>query len=259
MESDFYEDEIFYYKHRFPEDGIDLHFLTRLWGQERITFHGHEYKVPFEVSESFEDMSDEELRSYSAIIVPSAIVSDRLRYTDDVTKLPPATVFLARAFAEPDIIKGIICHGMWLVAPMPELVRGRPVVAHNNLHGDVVNMGAIYTDQDVVIDGDLVTGTDGRPLPPVRAGDHRHDRGEGGADGEGARARSHPRHGLGRERITWPWRRRRSKPTSRRSDGYTTRRTRATTTSSTNCSPPTSRATAARASRTSTVRPSSRN
>ena len=59
MESDFYEDEIFYYKHRFPEDGMDLHFLTRLWGQPRITFHGHEYKVPFEVSESFEDMSDD--------------------------------------------------------------------------------------------------------------------------------------------------------------------------------------------------------
>ena len=36
-ESDFYEDEIFYYKHRFPEDGMDLHFLTRLWGQPRIT------------------------------------------------------------------------------------------------------------------------------------------------------------------------------------------------------------------------------
>ncbi len=92
MESDFYEDEIFYYKHRFPEDGIDLHWLTRLWGQERITFHGHEYKVPFEVSESFEGMSDEELRSYAAIIVPSAIVSDRLRYTEDVeacSRRPP--------------------------------------------------------------------------------------------------------------------------------------------------------------------------
>ena len=24
MESDFYEDEIFYYKHRFPEDGIEI-------------------------------------------------------------------------------------------------------------------------------------------------------------------------------------------------------------------------------------------
>lgn len=161
MESDFYEDEIFYYKHRFPEEGVDLHWLTRLWGQERITFHGHEYKVPFEVSESFEGMSDEELRSYAAIIVPSAIVSDRLRYSEDVNRLSPATEFLARAFAEKGIVKGIICHGMWLVSAAPELVRGRPVVCHNNLIGDVRNMGALYTDSDVVIDGDLVTARTG--------------------------------------------------------------------------------------------------
>ena len=54
--------------------------------------------------------------------MPSAIVSDRLRYTEDVKVLPPATEFLARALPETDIIKGIICHGMWLVAPKPELV-----------------------------------------------------------------------------------------------------------------------------------------
>lgn len=161
IESDFYEKEIYYYEHRFPEEGVELHFLTRLWGQERITFTGHDYKNPFECAESFEDMDDETLRSYAAIIVPSAIVSDRLRYTEDINKLPPASEFLVRAFAEKDIIKGIICHGMWLAAPVPELVRGRKVVAHNNLLGDVRNMGAIYTDQDVVVDGDLVTGRTG--------------------------------------------------------------------------------------------------
>ena len=58
-------------------------------------------------------------------------------------------------------MKGIICHGMWLVAPAPELVRGRRVVAHNNLLGDVKNMGAVYVDEDVVVDGDLVTGRAG--------------------------------------------------------------------------------------------------
>jgi protease I len=89
------------------------------------------------------------------------MVSDRLRYTEDIAKLPPATEFLQRAFAEPSVLKGIICHGMWLVAPLPELVRGRPVVAHNNLLGDVRNMGAIYTDEDVVVDRDLVTGRSG--------------------------------------------------------------------------------------------------
>jgi len=161
IESDYYEKEIFYYEHRFPEEGADLHFLTRLWGQPSLTFTGHENKAPFECHESFENMDDAALASFSAIIVPSGIVADRLRYSEDINQLPPATRFIQRAFANKKILKGIICHGMWLVAPMPELVRGRRVVAHNNLIGDVRNMGAIYTDQDVVIDGDLITGRAG--------------------------------------------------------------------------------------------------
>ena len=107
------------------------------------------------------DINDEMLEDYAAIIVPSGMVSDRLRYTDDLNTLPPATEFLKRAFSRKGLLKGIICHGMWLVAPAPELVQGRTVVAHNNLYGDVKNMGAIYTDQDVVVDGDLVTGRTG--------------------------------------------------------------------------------------------------
>jgi protease I len=161
MEADYYEPEIWYYQRRFPEEGAEVHFLTRLWGQERLSFAGHEWKVPFEVDRSFEGMDDEELRSYDAVIVPSGMVADRLRYTEDVAELPPATRFMQRAFAEPGILKGIICHGMWLLAPTPELVRGRRVVAHNNLHGDVKNMGALYTDEDVVVDGDLVTARSG--------------------------------------------------------------------------------------------------
>ena len=161
FESDFYEHEIWYYHYRFAEEGAEVHLMTRLWGQPSITFTGHEYKVPMECHESFENMDDETLESFSAIIVPSAMVSDRLRYTEDINKLPPATKFLQRAFAKENILKGIICHGMWLVAPVPELVKGRPVTCHNNLHGDIVNMGAIYTDQDVVVDGDLVTGRTG--------------------------------------------------------------------------------------------------
>ncbi len=161
MEGDFYENEIFYYQHRFPEEGMDLHFLTRLWGQPSLTFHGHEYRVPFECGESFEDLDDQALRSFAAIIVPAGIVADRLRYTEDIHKLPPAVEFLKRAFAEPSVVKGIICHGMWLVAPVPELVRGRRVVVHNNLIGDARNMGAVFTDEDVVVDGDLVTARTG--------------------------------------------------------------------------------------------------
>jgi protease I len=158
LENDFAEYEIFYYQHRFPEEGAEVHFLTRMWGQQALTYTGHEQKYPFEVRESFEGMSDAELASYAAIIVPGGYVSDHLRYTEDMAQLPPATEFVKRAFQNKDIVKGINCHGMWLLAPAPELIRGRRVVAHVNLLGDVRAYGAEFVDEDVVVDGDLVTG-----------------------------------------------------------------------------------------------------
>lgn len=165
LESDYFEPEIHFYHRRFAEEGAEVHFLTRLWGQESITFTGHEWGAPFATDRGLEDIDDDTLRSYAAVIVPSGMVSDRLRYTEDVDRLSPATQFTARAFAEPGILKGVICHGMWLLASVPHLVRGRRVTCHNNLVGDVRNMGARYVDADVVVDGDLVTG---------RTGQHAH-------------------------------------------------------------------------------------
>jgi len=161
IESDFYEHEISYYRYRFPEEGAEVHFLSRLWGQPALTFTGHEYKAPLVCDESFENMDDETLRSYSAIIVPSAIVSDRLRFSEDLEVLAPATDLMRRAFAEPGIVKGIICHGLWIMSRVPELVQGRRLICHPNLYGDALNMGAEYVDSDVVVDGDLVTARSG--------------------------------------------------------------------------------------------------
>jgi protease I len=162
IEGDFFENEIFYYEFRFAEEGAKVHFLSRLWGQPGITFTGHEYRAPFYCYESFENMSDEELATYDAIIIPSGIVADRLRFTEDLQRLPPATQFLERAFANPTIIKGIICHGLWLVAPAARLVRGRRLTCHNNLYGDALAYGADFVDQDLVVDGDLVTARTGK-------------------------------------------------------------------------------------------------
>ncbi|MFI0421850.1 DJ-1/PfpI family protein [Spongiactinospora sp. 9N601] len=161
MESDYFEPEIFYYQRRFAEEGVRLTLMTRLWGQPQITFTGHEYRAPLAVDQSLEGLSDDDLRGYDAVIVPSGMVADRLRFSEKPRDLSPATELMQRAFAMPEVLKGVICHGMWLLAKVPQTVRGRPVTCHNNLVGDVVNMGAEYRDEDVVIDGDLVTGRSG--------------------------------------------------------------------------------------------------
>jgi len=158
METDYVEPEIHYYQRRFAEEGAEVRFLTRLWGQDSLTFTGHEYQIPFTVDGDLEAVDDDQLRGFDALIVPSGMVSDRLRYSEDGSTHAPAVQLLSRAFAQPEVVKGIICHGMWLVSPIAGVVAGRRVTCHNNLISDVHNMGAVYSDQDVVVDGDLVTG-----------------------------------------------------------------------------------------------------
>jgi len=165
IESDFYEHEIWYYHYRFLEAGYDAQFVTRLWGNEAITFKGHEYHAPFECRGNLEALDDKTLDDYAALIVPSGIVSDRLRYTEDLTRIPPASDLLKRAVAKPNLLKGIICHGLWLAAPVVEVVSGRRLTCHPNLHGDAIAYGAEFVDEDVVVDGDLVT---------ARTGGHAH-------------------------------------------------------------------------------------
>jgi len=161
IESDYYENEIFYYQFRFKEAGFEPHFLTRLWGNDSITFQGHEFRAPFYCNESFEALDDKALDEYAAIIVPAGMVSDRLRYTEDVKKIPPASEFMKKVFARKDIVKGVICHGLWLLSPVSEVVKGRKMTVHNNLLGDAKNYGVDYQDADVFVDGDLVSARTG--------------------------------------------------------------------------------------------------
>ncbi|MBB4908403.1 DJ-1/PfpI family protein [Actinophytocola algeriensis] len=162
METDYVEPELWYYLRRFAEEGVQPQLITRLWGQPSITFTGHEHQLPITVDGDLESI---DVSTLDALIVPSGMVSDRLRYSEHVDEPAPAVRFVRAAFADPGVLKGIICHGMWLVSPIAEVVRGRRVTCHNNLIGDVRNMGAVYTDQDVVVDGDLVT---------ARSADHCH-------------------------------------------------------------------------------------
>jgi protease I len=165
MESDFVEEEISYYRMRFAEEGMEVALLSRLWGNESLTFASHERRTPIEVRGDLERLDYAELSTFSAVLVPSGMVSDRLRYTEDVTRLAPAVELIRRAFRMPNLVKGFVCHGLWLVSTAPELIRDRPVTCHNNLVGDVRNMGAQYVAQDVVVDRDLIT---------ARTADHCH-------------------------------------------------------------------------------------
>lgn len=161
LENRFIDQEIIYYAHRFKEAGYEVVFLTRLWGQERLAFKGMELGMVQEVDHSFEALDKKALEDYGAIIVPAGYVADYLLYSETPKSLSPAAKFIVSVMEDTAIIKGFICHSLWLAAPIKMSFANRKVTCHNNIIAHVENAGMTYVDADVYKDGDLITARTG--------------------------------------------------------------------------------------------------
>lgn len=186
VESQYIPGEIEAYRYGFGALGAEVDFMSRLWNQSSLRFYStvepdSQGNVPslewLEVSIDFDKVN---LDDYAAVIMAANYTSVRLRYfappdgqpvSPDLVRSAPAVQFFARAMQNPRIVKGPLCHGLWILTPNPELLRGRRVICHEVVLADVLNCGAIYVPQDaqnggVVVDGDLVTGHDWHVVQP---------------------------------------------------------------------------------------------
>ena len=178
VESEFIPEEIEAYQKRFSELKATVHLMSRLWGNPRVRFFSDEDtgKTPqtLEVQIDFQNV---DVNDYAAVIMAANYTSVRLRYFEPPPGVPispeqvrtsPAVQFYAKAMANPRIIKGALCHGLWLLTPMPELLEGRRVICHEVVLADIINAGAIYvpSPSGVVVDGDLVTGRSRHEVGP---------------------------------------------------------------------------------------------
>ena len=182
VESQYVPGEIEAYRYGFGALGAEVHFMSRLWGNERLTFVG-EVEQAGQTPQTLEvsiDFLNVELEDYAAVIMAANYTSVRLRYFEaprgqpispDMVRSAPAVQFFARAMQNPRIVKGPLCHGLWILTPNPELLKGRKAICHEVVLADVLNCGAIYVPQDaenggVVVDNDLVTGRSWHEVEP---------------------------------------------------------------------------------------------
>lgn len=183
VETEFIPEEIKAYQTRFPELGATVHLMSRLWTNPTARFVSDIDEVDGEVPEYIDvniDFQDVDLHDYAAVIMAANYTSVRLRYfqppdghpiSPQQTRTAPAVQFFAEAMADPKIVKGFLCHGLWILTPMPELLKGRRVICHEVVLADIVNAGAIYQPPvpnselndpgNIVVDGDMVTGHSG--------------------------------------------------------------------------------------------------
>ena len=95
---------------------------------------------------------------YDALLLPGGTVNpDKLR-------LDSAAVGFVKEFVESGKPVAAICHGPWTLLEAGVL-RGRTVTSYPSIRTDLRNAGADVVDQEVAIDGNLITSRSPDDLP----------------------------------------------------------------------------------------------
>ena len=108
-----------------------------------------------DVDGAFDDLDPGRI---DALVVPGGTVNaDRLR-------VDPKAQDIARQVMEDRKPLAVICHGPWLLVSAG-LARGRSLTSYHTLADDVRNAGGTWTDEEVVVDGTLITSRSPDDLP----------------------------------------------------------------------------------------------
>ena len=95
-------------------------------------------------------VSDASVDDYDALLLPGGTVNpDKLR-------MNAGAVAFVKAFVEAGKPVAAICHGPWTLVEA-DVVRGRRVTSWPSIRTDLRNAGAEVVDEEVVVDGQLLT------------------------------------------------------------------------------------------------------
>jgi protease I len=113
----------------------------------------------FQVDATF---ADSDARDYDALVLPGGVANpDRLRMDD-------TAVGFIRAFFDAGKPVAAICHAPWTLVEA-DVVRGRTLTSWPSLRTDLRNAGASWVDEEVVVDGSLITSRKPDDLPAFNA------------------------------------------------------------------------------------------
>jgi len=105
-----------------------------------------------------EVVADADPASYDALVLPGGVANP------DALRTDPGAVNFVRAFMESGRTVAAICHAPWTLVEA-DVLRGRTLTSWPSLQTDVRNAGATWVDEEVVVDGNLVTSRKPDDIP----------------------------------------------------------------------------------------------
>ena len=106
--------------------------------------------------------ADASADNYDALILPGGTVNADTIRTDE------KAVALVKAFKDAGKPIGVICHGGWILTEA-DLLKGVKLTSVANVKTDLVNAGANWVDEEVVVDSGFISSRTPDDLPAFNA------------------------------------------------------------------------------------------
>ena len=97
-------------------------------------------------------------KNFDALLLPGGVMNP------DTLRMQPKAVAFAKAFFDAGKPVAVICHGPWTVIEAGA-AKGRRIASWPSLKTDLRNAGAEWIDQEVVVDGELVSSRKPDDIP----------------------------------------------------------------------------------------------
>lgn len=125
---------------------------------EKGTLQSLRHVEPGREVEATLDLSHVDSSNFDALVIPGGVVNaDHLRIDRDAQELLHDMMDAYKPIA-------VICHGPWLLVSS-NLVAGRTLTSYRTLKDDITNAGGMWVDEEVVVDGNLITSRQPDDLP----------------------------------------------------------------------------------------------
>jgi protease I len=152
-------------------EGIEAVELTDPW--ESLVEAGHEVELlapekgdvqlfnhldKAETRQADRAVGDADVTAYDALVLPGGVANpDALRMDEDA-------VSFVREFVESGKPVAAICHAPWALVEAG-VVQGKRIASWPSLRTDLRNAGAEWVDEEVVVDGNLITSRNPDDIP----------------------------------------------------------------------------------------------
>lgn len=151
LAEDIYEDlELWYPYLRLKEAGAKVFLVGEEGNETYKSKHGYPAKVDLAAEDASRNVFD-------AVVIPGGYAPDKMRRHQPMLNL-------VKGVFDSGGLVAFICHAGW-VPISANIVKGKSVTSVSAIKDDLINAGAEWVDQEVVVDGNLISSRNPGDLP----------------------------------------------------------------------------------------------